>query len=83
MHKRANDRDFVQDNCCMCGVGTFRLQTGVKERDILYVNFQNKVIKTAWFHWDGDLNLSYIWHLRSYWVISSAEKPSYHVHDVI
>jgi hypothetical protein len=44
MHSRARRKEFNQDNCCMCGVGTFRLQTKVKERDILYVSFQNKVL---------------------------------------
>ena len=27
----------------MCGVGALRLQTGIREEDILYVSFQNKV----------------------------------------
>ena len=39
------DKEFNKDNCCMCGVGTLRLQTGIPEEDILYVSFQNKVGK--------------------------------------
>ncbi len=42
-HERVKAGEFVSENVCMCGTGTFRLQTGVREEDILYVNYENKV----------------------------------------
>lgn len=35
--------DYVKDNCCLCGVGSIKLQTNLKEEDILFVTFENEV----------------------------------------
>ena len=42
LHRRAGE-DLMHDNCCMCGIGTFKLRTNIPERDILYANFKNEV----------------------------------------
>ena len=46
LSKRAKEEggDFIKElGCCMCGMGVMRLQTGVKPKDIIYMNKENKV----------------------------------------
>ena len=35
--------DFHQDDLCMSGIGTIMLRSGLKEREIIYANYENEV----------------------------------------
>ena len=42
LNKR-NKIDFHFDDLCMSGVGTIRLRSGLKEREIVYATYENEV----------------------------------------
>ncbi|ODM93660.1 Sn1-specific diacylglycerol lipase beta [Orchesella cincta] len=37
------------DNCCFCNTAALKLTTGVKDVDLLYASFENKVFQTPFF----------------------------------
>ena len=41
----------VNDNCCMSGLGTIRLRSQIPESQVLYVSYENEVLRIGIFPW--------------------------------